>query len=1392
MMERVRRISMRLKCYINGNEYDVVQGATFSDEYNETLDSANIIIDQVPRIDDLNPYDDVFVYSVDEEQEFEGYTNSNRRFMSFDYELVKEEHKIRLFRTEMRNIYTRNVISQNIEFVFVRTGSNATTSVNAYFTYNSSNDTFTMDLPQLGYSYTLTRESSTSRYYSFDYSNHFNVAFFGFCSIVVSQNSALKPSFYKHLLVYQFTEERLNPTKNLYKYKMLLCSETKKLETIQLPNISVTQPLDIGLKRSVFDYVQQYVNLYNPKIKISTSSYSNQWMYRPKYTLSDDLYSIFKDVYCPDFSLNNPSLKDVLHQLFLTKDRIPVVKDDVIYAMDISARNGNFNTNNIHSIIGSKTLDNYADNLKRTYANALSGRNTARRVEYLGFRNSSVALMTLGNMRVETKYPMYKINHIYMCYYKKAKIYKVEEGQEVFSRDMVFLCKQDITPLVKLEQQRQLLSEDWNDFIQNPPVGSGVIDEMSKYKLCTVGYSIGGNTIEGWGTQYKYPIGWWDVTKSYIENIFRIIDVNIPYGIYTYGYISKSLEEGEFINVIQEEDPLNNIVTPFTGASKLKSFFFIVDYEAFYNGTVITSKDIDKDDIVINDNSSSSLTLLEKDGLFQKEKANRFGNMGFSIKANYENITGLQELGSVYDDDVIIYSREYQIWNNIIKVSYNATKDYVLKNYYTSVYSKHRPYALADYNQSVIRAENKKTYIMISKSTLLYEDPNLAQDFDLRFNKFTDNYSFIDDIVSFAKPSKEATSIDRFEYPDKINYGYIEYDGETYSSDINTFVNGYSLCFNLSMWDNLSMGNYIKVPSPEINGIDDIEDDYTGSIQDFYSVIDDNATGFTERMGFYVAHIPPTEEFGDVVQESYQGIANDLYEKIFSLPKVENYDAKDIIGNEYNICKDNKEVIDMTFQIEVFTNDKDVIFSEWLMKLSDLNGTYNKINQDYTVKDVAGYSTTISMYCSTFYSSVASAHYYGPVVVLKIPRTLFDSLSVDTPVNATHNWNKSMYDSTPLYGDSWTTWYVVGFDMSLLKIVSIEPNKIGINANVVYTWRHGLWGGSSTEAENKNLYFTKVDSLARIDFTQDADNYYFTNVETTIFGASAYFNNFAGSGFIMDRFADNKLIGYGTTDIDGPTLEKYDMLISDLEGASKTYHKNMFIYLSNSELKNTLVYNEYQEGSMTFSNLNVADVVINEVKENSSEIVQDYVNTLNIDLSDVPSTTKSLQVWYLDKPIDDTYTYDNITDMFTFPRSAPEQGIPYVEYVELPLNTELVYNFIVNNPEGTSIQGLDYSFDKENHQLIISYTSVSNGGSLTYTYRTKTTVVTPGTYHFVFGVNLTQDDFDRGYVDIYLSSISRKDRRVYNNNHLVVGEVNNYADEDNELEYGKRQYYMVK
>ena len=79
-----------------------------------------------------------------------------------------------------------------------------------------------------------------------------------------------------------------------------------------------------------------------------------------------------------------------------------------------------------------------------------------------------------------------------------------------------------------------------------------------------------------------------------------------------------------------------------------------------------------------------------------------------------------------------------------------------------------------------------------------------------------------------------------------------------------------------------------------------------------------------------------------------------------------------------------------------------------------------------------------------------------------------------------------------------------------------------------------------------------------------------------------------------------------------------------------------------------------------------------------------------------------------------------------------------------------------------------------------------------YVEREDDSVEDSGTMHFVFGVNITQEDIERGYVKIYASLLTKKDTRVFGTNNKVVGKIVNYQDADNDKNYGEKQYYVLE
>lgn len=1450
---------MNLKCKIHGKEFPIVQGVTFSEEYNETLDSGSLIITHVSKIRKLRPYNDVFVY--------------DNVFNGFGENLNPRDHN----------------------------------------------------------------------------------------------------KFYKHMLVQNFTEEILNLKDKIYKYKISLMSEIKALEKVQLPNISVTQPLKAKYKISIYEYLVRFVKMYSPKYKRVIPG-TNKWEYTQKYTVDPKLEEIFGNVYSPDFTLNLPTLRDLISKLMIVKDMIPYVEDNVIKAMDITARKNEFVLDEKHMnyITGSMHNEDYCTGLRRNYSDALSQDSTCRSIEYIGFRNSNSALMTLGNMQLETRFPIYKINKILMCYYKKSNI-GVNKGGEITPQ--IFLCKQDITPLVKLNTERNVLSRDWDKFNKDNPPKS--IEEMSQYKMCTVGYDIGSKYITGWGTQYKYPIGWWEREKTYIENIVNKLDLFTPFGVENFKFFYDNLKSQNIdaSDIIPTGDIAfeNAIISPFSNkALDLKSMIFIIDYQGFYNGAIETSKDnIEDDGIVSNDNSSSSLALLELDGLSQKEKANRFGNKTIQISARYEDISQMQNLGDVYnnedDTDVIIYHREYSIYDNLVNCIYFGVKDYVLKNYFTSVFARHRTWNLIPYSESVRRSENKKLYLTLSKEKSYYEENN-----DFNFDNLYDSFSTSKLLLSAFLPSKvDDTGV--FDDYLKINYGFITHNNNYYLSEVNSFLNGYSLCFNISMPDNISMGNYIENISPFDNETDFPEakgekfsnllkewfythDDFTGSVQNWYSIVDNEETGFTKKLGFYLAHqdnntnIYSTGMFG-----SETGVYYAYNNYLLQLPKIEKTgDIVNKIGQEFDVYKDNKELIDMTYQIEPISLDENVLFSSWLMKLNDLLSNYHKLNNnnfiDYTVPaEFLGETNKEKfIFYSTSFANEIDGEYIGyvgkiPYFVVSIPKENVSHIKalINQNIKIKTDNIKVEYDCSQNYANM-SNEELLSYIYIPTEIVAIEDNFVEIIGNQ----KTGIKYGISTE---DTIYCEDKDVKIRLQYINNNEdtnnNYYYAMISKIITKDENGYNQGLSKTKYEYNYNTLENVGDGpiyltngfekTSDNPPTTIPPASMYNSQQlnymwgKHVKTTKFKNMYLVLSCSSLKNTLVYDEYTEENIpyiiSFKDVSeIFEVTNNYINVNLKNLrnkgykFNDTITTTNVinpPASDTDDSYESiylycsftsqdgvvydrieldydtyngLQMYYREEKsnvntnvynqytgwVDEKYrllkediVYNTANDLNNFSKNEFDEwktknlekqildltNVKSIQYWYKDIKEEIIERFefkdtnllftpfhvkdspiiikasFKDNYNNEYVGIVIHSPDLETGQITLEYEKVGsefitvydNGKWLSKEYKTIKNVVlntnhasneatqeqltewligeveckTNATRYydenlmkFVFGVNLSEQDKENGYVKIYTSLITNRNPNVYDENYNIVGKVHNYANNE-DFAYGEDQYY---
>ena len=300
----------------------------------------------------------------------------------------------------------------------------------------------------------------------------------------IDEETGIRIPFYRHLLIDKFTEDIINLSEDIYSYSLELFSETKGLEVVQLPNISVTQPLVVSKKIDIYTYLVRFVNLYSPKYKKHKIIHDdeknvdiNSWEYAQKYMVAPELKKIFDGFYSQDFSLSNPNLRDVLSSLMITLDMIPYVKDNVIYAKAISERTetpwgtktydlATLQKNGMISrIVGQMGSSDFCDGVRRQYSDALSQDGTCNFIEYFGFRSNNNALMTLQNMNISTTHKLYKVKKFNMCFYQSSDVVRLSDRE---TTPVYTLSKYDITPLIKEKTEWNLLNQDWKKLDSEP------------------------------------------------------------------------------------------------------------------------------------------------------------------------------------------------------------------------------------------------------------------------------------------------------------------------------------------------------------------------------------------------------------------------------------------------------------------------------------------------------------------------------------------------------------------------------------------------------------------------------------------------------------------------------------------------------------------------------------------------------------------------------------------------------------------------------------------------------------------------------------------------------------------------------------------------------------
>jgi len=609
------------------------------------------------------------------------------------------------------------------------------------------------------------------------------------------------------------TQTSLNPP--IYEYEIHLFSETKLLEGIICPNLSITKvayltprtPWDptTATRKTVYDYISQYVNLYSTK----TSYNTNYILWTNKFSLASRLSTKF-NMECPEMQWNEPTLREVLNDLMMVADCIPVVHNNVIDYIDLSeigSEISNVKKNGINYIQETQTSDDYVSNIKMHLVNASNNSvpsdnlipdDATEIVEKIGFRNNESYLLTTENILLQTSYPIWKLFYCKMYYKVLARFeYTHPSSSSTMADSQWFdtsgILKDDTIDYI-LEYTKWLTKDVWYGAWSN--VNSA---EVGKYRNTSLYYVRGEKNIRNFNDKATSSILWIDRTQYVLEKVM------LP-------SLTQAIQD--YLDTIYPDGEAQ--ITQINADLDFKECEFEVKYETIDDFVFSASKmPMPRNYRQIIDNQTNSYVDINKQGMLEYFKANRLGNKISMINGRYytteSNIPALSEK----INNKIIFKKQISVYNAYIGVNYWATDNYVLQNYFTGVKSKIRSWRIVSGQEALVRSDLIKLYVNEDIEPVISDYYKIPVYTDL--NDYINNFKYC--CLQFRMVNMEAQE----SYYPMYNirpYGE-QYQGVSYNTNaIQTEFTKHlikdkngnikSVIFTIKLNDNYYAGNYVS------------------------------------------------------------------------------------------------------------------------------------------------------------------------------------------------------------------------------------------------------------------------------------------------------------------------------------------------------------------------------------------------------------------------------------------------------------------------------------------------------------------------------------------------------------------------------------------------------
>lgn len=931
---------MKLKAILEGQKnntsaYNLVVGSVFKEELNETLDSGSIIISNVEpsRKLELEPYQYVYIYDTESNFEkyflidnfIENYVNLDTPYYEYTIALMSETkllEKIQLPNRTIRNplkapqLKVNELIGQFCKLYipsvkYFNKNSN-TWSYQQIIDYQSVidvNSIFNVDCPDMEFNHPTLRQVLTS----------------------LMQVVGCLPRVINHKLTY--VNLRLKPTAfiipNGRKYIVSTSNSSDSYNTsIQTLGENIVGENNIVKNETLgFRDVENVFLKHTENLKLTTE-FPIKEIKSLKMNVPVNFYFGMGVIHLGDTFISN----NFVYDNNLTKTKIGF---EIYYSSDlgndielrycfekVSYLNNNFGKVIYQVLTRSEIYQETATknivNESYVYSNTLKDNQ-----DY----NLIVIELRKGN---DYGYYLISVDNVYHFY-------------------MPTLYIVDLTSLVFETQARKLLR---TDLTYSPET----IEDMSKYYYTTLEYTYGNKDISGFSQQYDYVEWYGKYQNILISNIATIYKSNLDYlgeledRIIKYYFTLMPNDITKFRIDRTDYNIIDNVLN--TSLSPYSAYTFNITYIPFNNVNLKFDKIKDIHlPLTQLDNQESAIPSLTAFALREQEKVERIGNN--VVKINASNITNLSEINALNTkyNDSIIFSKEIAYYEDFCNVNYIATKDYVLKNYFTNIQTKYRAYRYVEYANTVLRIENRKYYVYLNTRSFNGSDTlgvgNLT---DKQNRKKKINDYFLGNLVN------QETIFDTLDYNIKATT-----DNKMFRNDLSIIKFNNNIALNYRDFDSVSGGIGIENPTTV--------DKLGGYIQKWYIR---DGLNYNTYNGTYFVDFSFIPNFGTELENLFLTEENLLayYNKQLKLPLVVNDDFNPTTyeGKMIYICesrtsgqtlfsqnapyfKSQDEVLGETIQFEYLSASEDLIlgthFVDYDRFISNAKLGYIEVSEDF-------------------------------------------------------------------------------------------------------------------------------------------------------------------------------------------------------------------------------------------------------------------------------------------------------------------------------------------------------------------------------------------------------------------------------------------------------------